>query len=207
MTVLNGAVICTYLCTMFTGIIECMGEIIGLNREGTNTSFVLRSPISSELKIDQSLAHNGVCLTVVHVGDGIHTVTAIDETMKRTNLKVWKPGDQINLERCLKLGDRMDGHWVTGHIDSTGICTHIEDKNGSYEIQISYSNPDFKTIEKGSITLDGISLTVINSAEGTFSVAIIPYTFENTSIKNLKVGDPVNLEFDALQESLRPSSG
>lgn len=184
---------------MFTGIIECLGKIESVSKEGTNKVFQIKSPISNELKIDQSVAHNGVCLTITKIEDGCHWVTAIDETLLKTSLNTWKPNDEINLERCLKLGDRLDGHWVQGHVDTTGICTQITDENGSWKYEIEFLNAqNYRTVAKGSITLNGTSLTVVDSEPGKFSVAIIPYTYENTSIKYLKVGDPVNLEFDII---------
>lgn len=184
---------------MFTGIIECLGKIISVTEKGTNKIFKIESPISNELKIDQSVAHNGVCLTITKVDSGCHWVTAIDETLLKTSLNTWKPNEEINLERCLKLGDRLDGHWVQGHVDTTGICTQITDENGSWKYEIEFLNAqNYRTVAKGSITLNGTSLTVVDSEPGKFSVAIIPYTYENTSIKYLKVGDPVNLEFDII---------
>jgi riboflavin synthase len=184
---------------MFTGIIECLGKIESVAQEGTNKVFQIKSPISQELKIDQSVAHNGVCLTITKIENGCHWVTAIDETLLKTSLNTWKPNDEINLERCLKLGDRLDGHWVQGHVDTTGICTKITDENGSWKYEIEFANTqNYRTVAKGSITLNGTSLTVVDSELGKFSVAIIPYTYEHTSIKHLKVGDPVNLEFDII---------
>lgn len=184
---------------MFTGIIECLGKIESVAQEGTNKVFQIKSPISQELKIDQSVAHNGVCLTITKIENGCHWVTAIDETLLKTSLNTWKPNDEINLERCLKLGDRLDGHWVQGHVDTTGTCTNITDENGSWKYEIEFLNvQNYRTVAKGSITLNGTSLTVVDSEPGKFSVAIIPYTYEHTSIKHLKVGDPVNLEFDII---------
>lgn len=184
---------------MFTGIIECLGKVESVAAKGTNKNFKVKSPISHELKIDQSVAHDGVCLTITKIENDCHWVTAIDETLLKTTLNTWKTGDEINLERCLKLGDRLDGHWVQGHVDTTGICTAISDEGGSWRYEISYKNlSDFRTVAKGSITLNGTSLTVVDSEPGKFSVAIIPYTFEHTSIKHLKVGSPVNLEFDII---------
>lgn len=184
---------------MFTGIIECLGKIESVSKDGTNKSFKINSSISNELKIDQSVAHDGVCLTITKIENDCHWVTAIDETLSKTTLNTWAAGDEINLERCLKLGDRLDGHWVQGHVDTTGICNKITDENGSWKYEIEFKNNlNYRTVAKGSITLNGTSLTVVDSEPGKFSVAIIPYTYENTSIKYLKVGDPVNLEFDII---------
>lgn len=184
---------------MFTGIIETMGELIDLEKDQENLHLTIKSDISNELKIDQSIAHNGVCLTVVALADGIHTVTAISETLIKTNLGALKTGDLINLERCMQMNGRLDGHIVQGHVDQTGICTELKERAGSWEYTFSY-DPEAGniTVEKGSICINGISLTVINSKENSFSVAIIPYTFEHTNMQNLKVGDTVNLEFDII---------
>lgn len=184
---------------MFTGIIETIGEIIALERDQENLHLTIKSNISNELKIDQSLAHNGVCLTVVGLHDGTHTVTAISETLDKTNLGLLKTGSLINLERCMQMNGRLDGHIVQGHIDQTGICTELKKREGSWEYAISY-DPEIGniTVEKGSICVNGISLTVVNSKENSFSVAIIPYTFEHTNMQNLKEGDTVNLEFDII---------
>ena len=184
---------------MFTGIIECLGKIESATSEGTNKNFKVRSPISSELKIDQSVSHDGVCLTVTRVENGCHWVTAINETLIKTTLNTWETGDEINVERCLKLGERLDGHWVQGHVDTTGICKEITEQGGSWKYEIEFEDHNnFRTVTKGSITINGISLTVVDSEAGRFSVAIIPYTFENTSLKNLKTGSLVNLEFDII---------
>lgn len=186
---------------MFTGIVENQGEIIKIEEEGTNVHFTLSSSISSELKVDQSVAHNGVCLTVVEANEKQYVVTAIDETLKRTNLGDLKKGDVVNLERCTKVGDRLDGHIVQGHVDTVATCTKIEDFNGSKKFHFKYQTNDM-TVEKGSVTVNGISLTVVDSGVDTFSVAIIPYTFENTSFKYLKVNDKVNIEFDIVGKYL-----
>lgn len=184
---------------MFTGIIECLGKIESVSKDGTNKTFKIKSNISHELKIDQSLAHDGVCLTITKIENDCHWVTAIDETLSKTTLNTWVQGDEINLERCLKLGDRLDGHWVQGHVDTTGICKKITDENGSWKYEIEFQNfENFRTVAKGSITLNGTSLTVVDSEAGKFWVAIIPYTFEHTSIKHLKAGSLVNLEFDII---------
>jgi riboflavin synthase len=184
---------------MFTGIIECLGKIEDISIEGTNKTFKISSPISQELKIDQSVAHDGVCLTVTQANPNYHWVTAIDETLQKTMLNTWQIGSVINLERCLKIGDRLDGHWVQGHVDTTGICKNVQDENGSWKYTIEYATDgQFKTVPKGSITLNGISLTVVDSEPGLFSVAIIPYTYEHTSMQYLQPGTLVNLEFDII---------
>ncbi|QLG45426.1 riboflavin synthase [Costertonia aggregata] len=184
---------------MFTGIIETLGEITRLEKEKENLHITVQSQLAQELKIDQSVAHNGVCLTVVSVNDNNYTVTAIAETLEKTNLGELKVGEAINLERAMILGSRLDGHIVQGHVDQTGICTSVEEKDGSWFFSFEYDgskgNP---TIEKGSITIDGTSLTVVNSGENTFSVAIIPYTYEHTRFNTYKVGTTVNLEFDVI---------
>jgi riboflavin synthase len=184
---------------MFTGIIETLGTIVALEKENENVHISVQSSLTSELKIDQSLAHNGVCLTVVNIQADIYTVTAIKETLDKTALQHWKVGDEVNLERAMKLGDRLDGHMVQGHVDETGICTHIEDQNGSWVFRFEYDTASNNiTIEKGSITVNGTSLTVVDSTKNGFSVAIIPYTYEHTCFHNLAVGDAVNLEFDLI---------
>lgn len=184
---------------MFTGIIETSGKIEQITTERSNTHFTLSSPITHELKIDQSVAHNGVCLTVVAVNADQYTVTAIQETLNKTNLGHWKEGETVNLERAMKLGDRLDGHIVQGHVDQTGICKAVEEVNGSWYFTFEYdSHANNITIEKGSVTVNGVSLTVVNSKNGTFSVAIIPYTFEHTNFKDIKAGTVVNLEFDVI---------
>lgn len=184
---------------MFTGIIESLGVIKHLEKEKENLHITITADIASELKIDQSVAHNGVCLTVVDVNDHEYLVTAIKETIDKSNLGRLKIEDKINLERAMRLGDRLDGHIVQGHVDQTAVCTAIEDQNGSWLFTFDYSpNTGNITIEKGSVTVNGVSLTVLNSKEHTFSVAIIPYTFEHTNFKYLNVGDIVNLEFDIL---------
>ena len=184
---------------MFTGIIETLGEVKKLSREGGNLHITIKSNIAPELKIDQSVAHNGVCLTVVEIGDGQYTVTAIDETLQKTNLNSLMEGDPINLERAMVLGARLDGHIVQGHVDQTGKCIDIQEKEGSRYFTFSY-DPGLNnvTIEKGSITIDGTSLTVVGSQRNSFSVAIIPYTYEHTCFKTYKIGSAVNLEFDVI---------
>lgn len=189
---------------MFTGIIETVAKIKSVHNEGTNRTFVLTSSIRPELKIDQSLAHNGVCLTVDALGENWYSVTAIQETLQRTTLGLWKEGDPVNLERCMRADGRLDGHFVQGHVDTTGICESITDRNGSWEFVIRYqaAQPEYITVPKGSITINGTSLTVVKSEKGLFSVEIIPYTFQNTIFSSLKAGDAVNLEFDILGKYL-----
>jgi riboflavin synthase len=184
---------------MFTGIIETLGIIKDLKKDNSNLTITVSSSITHELKIDQSVAHNGVCLTVIAINNGEYKVTAIKETIEKTNLADWKVGDILNLERAMKLGDRLDGHIVQGHVDQTGICKSIEEANGSWYFTFEYdSNLNNITIEKGSITVNGVSLTVVNSKEKKFSVAIIPYTFEHTNFKNVQIGTTINLEFDVV---------
>ena len=184
---------------MFTGIIESIGTVTAMEMQGSNITFTIQSPLSKELKVDQSVSHNGVCLTVIDVMKDTHKVTAIDETLQNTNLRRLKIGDELNLERCLKLGDRLDGHMVQGHVDLTAKCFGIKEEDGSWLFTFMYK-PGSKnmTVEKGSITVNGVSLTVINSKRHAFSVAIIPYTFEHTVFKNLVKNDEVNVEFDIL---------
>lgn len=184
---------------MFTGIIEALGKVINIRKEGSNIHFTIESPISHELKIDQSVAHNGVCLTVVNVSDGSHTVTAIDETLQKSNLGNLKINDLVNLERCMQLNGRLDGHIVQGHVDQTAKCIELKEMNGSWEYTFTYEPLlGNVTVEKGSVTVNGISLTVVNSKESSFSVAIIPYTYEHTNLQQVKVGNFVNLEFDII---------
>lgn len=182
---------------MFTGIIETLGTITAIEKEQSNYHFYIQSPISNELKIDQSVAHNGVCLTVVDIKNGVHKVTAIDETLKKTNLGKWEKGDLLNIERCLPANGRFDGHIVQGHVDQTAICKKIENLNGSWKYYFEYdSNSGNMTVKKGSICINGVSLTVVDSENNGFSVAIIPYTFEHTNFKSFEAGTVVNLEFD-----------
>lgn len=184
---------------MFTGIIETFGIIENIREEGDNRHFTIKSPITHELKIDQSVAHNGVCLTVVAIEGDTYTVTAIKETLSKTNLGQWKTGQKVNLERAMKLGDRLDGHIVQGHTDQTGTCTEIREAAGSWYFTFEY-DPGYNniTIEKGSITVNGVSLTVVDSKDNSFSVAIIPYTYEHTNFHEFEVGTTVNLEFDVI---------
>ena len=184
---------------MFTGIIETLGIIHEVEKEHDNVHITVKSELTSELKIDQSVAHNGVCLTVVKIENDLYTVTAIKETIDKTNVGLWKAGDVVNLERAMKLGDRLDGHIVQGHVDQIGTCTSIVETNGSWLYTFSYdSNTHNITIEKGSITVNGVSLTVVNSKDDSFSVAIIPYTHEHTNFHTFKVGSVINLEFDVI---------
>lgn len=184
---------------MFTGIIETLGIVTGLNKQDGNLHISVSSSITNELKIDQSVAHNGVCLTVVAIENEMYTVTAIQETIDKTNVGNWNVGDKVNLERAMKLGDRLDGHIVQGHVDQTGICKSIVETNGSWLYTFSYdASLNNITIEKGSITVNGVSLTVVNSLLNEFSVAIIPYTYEHTNFHNFKEGTKVNLEFDVI---------
>lgn len=184
---------------MFTGIIETLGTISGLRREQGNLHITVESSLSAELKIDQSVAHNGVCLTVVALADGKHTVTAIEETLNKSNLGHLKTGDLVNLERCMQLNARLDGHIVQGHVDQTAVCTGFKVLDGSWEYTFEYDGaPGNVTVEKGSICVNGISLTVVNSHHNSFSVAIIPYTFEHTNLQQVATGSSVNLEFDII---------
>lgn len=184
---------------MFTGIVEAVGTIEKIETVGTNVHFTLSCPFNSELKIDQSLAHDGVCLTVVECSPSEYVVTAIEETMVKTSLDNWKVGDNVNLERCMMMGDRYDGHMVQGHVDTTGTVVTIEDKRGSHELTIEHDHSlEWMTVPKGSITVNGISLTVVQSDKGRFSIALIPYTWDETTMHLLKVGDKVNLEFDVI---------
>jgi riboflavin synthase len=184
---------------MFTGIIETIGKIIVIEQEQDNINFTIESNISSELKIDQSLAHNGVCLTVVAINGQEYVVTAVKETLQKTVLGTWKVNDFVNLERALKVGDRLDGHFVQGHVDEIGICKNISNENGSWKFDFEYNKTSKNiNIEKGSIAVNGVSLTVFNVNEENFSVAIIPYTYDNTNFSQLKVGATVNLEFDVI---------
>lgn len=184
---------------MFTGIIETTGLVTEIEQNGSNASFWIASSISDSLKIDQSISHNGVCLTVEAVNNGIHKVTAIEETLQKTNLSQLKKGEIINLEQCMQLNGRLDGHIVQGHVDTTAECIKVVDKNGSWEYSFEIDKKFASLIiEKGSITLDGISLTIFNVSKKHFTVAIIPYTFEHTNIQQLRKGNLVNIEFDMI---------
>jgi riboflavin synthase len=184
---------------MFTGIIETLGVIQDIKSEDNNLHITIASSINEELKIDQSVAHNGICLTVIAVDNSFYKVTAIGETIKKTTISLWQKGDVVNLERAMKLGDRLDGHIVQGHVDQIGTCISVEETNGSWFYTFEYdSTLQNITIEKGSITVNGVSLTVVNSRKNEFSVAIIPYTYENTNFKTFEVSTKVNLEFDVI---------
>ena len=182
---------------MFTGIIEEIGSVKAISREAGNIHFTIAAKMTKELKVDQSVAHNGCCLTVVAIHEECYQVTAIQETLDKTNLNHWEIGTKVNLERCLVMNGRLDGHIVQGHVDTVATCTHYEEQNGSWKYTFQYKDEQL-TVEKGSITINGTSLTVVDSQEKGFSVCIIPYTFENTNFKNLKTGDIVNLEFDII---------
>jgi len=184
---------------MFTGIVEAMGSLVNQEEKGTNVEFWFSYPFTQELKVDQSLAHNGVCLTVVEIQGDQYRVTAIDETLQKTNLGDLHIGQKVNLERCMAANARFDGHIVQGHVDLTGVCTEIVDQNGSWEYRFSYpKSSGHVTVEKGSICVNGTSLTVVDSQDDSFTVCIIPYTYEHTVFHQLIIGDRVNLEFDIL---------
>lgn len=184
---------------MFTGIIEATGRVENIEKEGTNILFTVSCPFTKELKIDQSVSHDGCCLTVYDIDNQQYKIAAIHETLEKTNLGNWKIGTEVNLERCVLMNGRLDGHVVQGHVDQTGVVKSIENKNGSHLITIEHSEKDgFVTVPQGSIAVNGISLTVAYSGEGEFSVAIIPYTWEHTNLKHLSAGDRVNLEFDVI---------
>lgn len=193
---------------MFTGIVEDMGKVVSLTNKGDNVEIEIKSSISNELKIDQSVSHNGVCLTVVEINKDIYKVVAIKETLEKSAMGQLMVGDLVNLERAMKLGDRLDGHLVQGHVDQTGICTDINEANGSWYFSFEYnSEPGNITIEKGSISVNGVSLTVVKSSKSSFSVAIIPYTYEHTNFNTLKINTKVNLEFDIVGKYLKKLSG
>ena len=184
---------------MFTGIVEATATVENIETKGTSVHFTMSCPFTDELKIDQSLSHNGCCLTIEKIENQRYGVTAIQETLEKTNLGSWKIGTKVNLERCVLMNGRLDGHIVQGHVDQTGTIKSIENLNGSHYITITYTEKDgFTTVPQGSITVDGISLTVAHSGENEFSVAIIPYTWEHTNLKNLEIGSKVNLEFDII---------
>ena len=183
---------------MFTGIIENVAQITKLEKHQSNLNITLKSKLASEFKVDQSISHNGICLTVVFIKNDYYSVTAIEETIKKSTIGLWKVGDDINLERAMKIGDRLDGHMIQGHVDQIGQCTKAIEQDGSWLFTIKYKLLDNVTVEKGSIAINGISLTVVNSRRNCFSVAIIPYTFNNTNFNQLKEGNNVNLEFDIL---------
>ncbi len=184
---------------MFTGIIETLGTVKNVEKDRSNVHFTIESPISGELKIDQSVSHNGACLTVIGLDNNSHRVTAVEETLRRTSLGQWTEGTPVNLERCLAVGGRLDGHMVQGHVDEVAECTEILDMNGSWRFTFRYRpTPEHLLVDKGSVCLDGVSLTVVEPRDDLFSVAIIPYTMEHTNFKNLRPGDAVNVEFDII---------
>ena len=183
---------------MFTGIIEQLAEVVKVESEGSNVHITLKSTITAELKIDQSVAHNGVCLTVVEINGDEYIVTAIKETLDKSNIGLLVVGSKVNIERCLKIGDRLDGHMVQGHVDQTAKCVEVKKENGSYVYTFKHKESDNMTVEKGSVCVNGISLTVVNSKDTSFSVAIIPYTHEHTNFHEFKEGTVVNIEFDIL---------
>jgi len=184
---------------MFTGIIESKGTIIRATPEGSNVHFTIASEISEALKIDQSVAHNGVCLTVVGLSEGTHTVTAVEETLRRSSLGQWGTGSTVNVERAMKADARLDGHLVQGHVDATGTCVYIDERDGSWYFRFRYEPGEERLlVDKGSVCINGVSLTVVEPKGDEFSVAIIPYTYEHTNFKEMKVGEAVNLEFDII---------
>jgi riboflavin synthase len=184
---------------MFTGIIECQGKVEELVFDKSNLIITISSPISKELKVDQSVAHDGACLTVIEVNGDKHKVVAITETLSKTNMSDWKIGTVVNIERCVLMNGRLDGHLVQGHVDTTAVCTGIESMDGSWKFWFTYEDDSKNiTVEKGSITVNGTSLTVVDSSENKFSVCIIPYTYENTNFKSLAIGNTVNIEFDII---------
>jgi len=187
---------------MFTGIIENLAKIISINKSKSNLDITLSSSLTSEFKIDQSISHNGICLTIINIDGNNYTVTAIEETINKTTINSWKKGDSVNLERAMKLGDRLDGHMIQGHVDQIGTCVDFTMKDGSWEYVIQYEKSENITVEKGSIAVNGVSLTVIDSKTSSFKVAIIPYTYEHTNFKTLRKGDLINLEFDILGKYL-----
>lgn len=182
---------------MFTGIIETLAKVENIKEDQGNIHFTLSAPFTNELKIDQSVAHDGVCLTVVEIENQNYTVTAIAETLNKTNLRNWKKGSIVNVERCMKLGERLDGHIVQGHVDTTAVCESVTTVDGSWEFEFNYETDDV-TVPKGSITINGVSLTVVKSTDKSFSVCIIPYTYEHTNFHTFKEGTVVNLEFDVI---------
>jgi riboflavin synthase len=189
---------------MFTGIVESTGEVLKIDIEGTNRSFTLASPLAREFKIDQSISHNGVCLTVVAVEEDTYQVTAIEETLIKTNLGSLEIENKVNLERCMPANGRFDGHIVQGHVDQTGVCVNVEERDGSWLFDFEYDpSTGNLTVEKGSICINGVSLTVFNSKQNSFRVAIIPYTYSFTNFHSLKAGDSVNLEFDILGKYIK----
>ena len=191
---------------MFTGIIEAEGVLVSRKENQENIDFTFSCPFTDELKIDQSVAHNGVCLTVININGNEYTVTAIDETLQKSNLGKLQKGDIVNLERCMKLGDRLDGHIVQGHVDQTATCTQVVENEGSWDYHFEYELAQGNiTVKKGSICINGVSLTVVESGKNTFSVCIIPYTFEHTNFRFFKIGSLINLEFDIIGKYITKS--
>lgn len=188
---------------MFTGIIETLAKVLEIKQEGSNKRFTLEIPFLAELKVDQSVAHNGVCLTVEKLNQTSYEVVAIQETLNRTNLNAWQIGNAVNIERCMPADGRFDGHIVQGHVDSVARLSKLENKNGSWDLHFTHNPKAGITVEKGSICINGISLTVVVSTQDSFSVSIIPYTWEHTNLKALSVGDEVNIEFDILGKYLQ----
>lgn len=183
---------------MFTGIVEEVGEVLEVSAAGSNKDFVIKARMAPELRVDQSVSHNGVCLTVVEWKDDRYRVTAVEETLQRSNLGAWKPGDEVNLERCLRIGDRLDGHMVQGHVDTTVECIAVEERDGSWWYTFSLPEQKELLVEKGSVCLDGVSLTIAALDQRSFSVAVIPYTHEHTTFRSLVAGGMVNVEFDVI---------
>ena len=183
---------------MFTGIIEEVADVVALKKQASNIHFSLKSLMTHELKIDQSIAHNGVCLTVVAIDADVYTVTAINETLQKSNLGFLEVGSKVNLERSIQMGARLDGHMVQGHVDQTAICKQVKEDKGSHILTFEHKDSDNITVEKGSVCINGVSLTVVNSKDTSFSVAIIPYTFKHTNLHTIKVGTVVNIEYDIL---------
>lgn len=190
--------ICASFVVMFTGIIEGMGKVLQVEKEGSNLHFWLESPFTAELKVDQSVSHDGVCLTVTDLDAGRYRVTAVEETLNRTNLSGWQPGALVNLERCMPANGRFDGHIVQGHVDAVAVLENVVDRNGSWNLTFRHNPKAGMTVEKGSICINGISLTVVDSYPDSFSVVIIPFTWEHTNLRTLSAGDVVNIEFDIL---------
>ena len=188
---------------MFTGIIESLSKIVKIEKSGTNLNISFKSDLTSQFSIDQSLSHNGVCLTIVKIKDKIYTVNAIKETILKSNIGSWVVGDEVNIERAMKIGDRLDGHMVQGHVDQVGVCVERFTQKGSWIFTFEYKIENNITVEKGSISVNGVSLTVVNSKKNRFSVAIIPYTFNQTCFKNIKKHDFVNLEFDIIGKYIK----
>lgn len=192
---------------MFTGIIESLGRVVSIGKEGTNRHIQIESDISHELKVDQSLSHDGVCLTVTEVSGNRHWITAVDETLSRTSVANWREGRLVNLERSMKANDRFDGHIVQGHVDQTGVCISIDDQDGSWQVKFKYEPHHQVLVEKGSVCINGVSLTCFDCDKDTFSVAIVPYTFNHTNFQRITAGQKVNLEFDILGKYVKKLLG